>query len=216
MAIAEADVAAYRDLVARLAAADAAAGREPLVPLIVPLRRTAPESGRRLGRAGQRRLNEQRTREQQVTESTQREASERAERRGYEEKQRRVHGENREEERHAAAMRAPRRPAGPPSPVHRPNIASSNFFVSPARSGEVRLIDAGVTILVAAGSVVWTATRQTLASELGWAAFWTLLGAFMYVEGAAGSEIKAAGAGVSAANASYISLRLFVPNLANP
>jgi hypothetical protein len=76
----------------------------------------------------------------------------------------------------------------------------------------MRFLDAGITIGVAAGSVMWTATRQTEGQQLGWAAFWTLLGGLMAVQGS--HELRYGGFGVCAANASYITLRLFKPNLA--
>lgn len=99
--------------------------------------------------------------------------------------------------------------------THGVTLGGSSLLIAPARSGEARVIDALITIGVAAGSVLWTATRPTPEGEFGWGAFWTLLGGFMFLEGAPGSEIKAAGAGLSGANASYLSLRLFHPNLAS-
>jgi hypothetical protein len=199
---------AYRELVERLAAAEIAAGREPLVPLAVPLMQE-----RRLDRAGQRRLNEQRAQAQERERQAERAQAERERQRELEAQRER----NREEERHARAMAQARRVQGARggAPVNRPTLGGTNLFVSQARPGEVRVIDALIIMGVAAGSVLWTATRSSLGSELGWGTFWTLLGGFMYLEARPGSELQAAGASVTAANASYISLRLLHPNLAS-
>jgi len=78
-------------------------------------------------------------------------------------------------------------------------------------SAEVRFLDAGITAGVAAGSVLWTASRPTTGSQLGWAAFWVLLGGLMAVEGR--GELQDAGFGVLSSNASYLALRLLHPNL---
>ena len=73
-------------------------------------------------------------------------------------------------------------------------------------SGEVRFLDAGVNAGVAAATVVYTATRPGNQS-IGFAAFWTLLGALMFVEGR--GELRYGGGAVSAANAAYLALRVF-------
>jgi hypothetical protein len=92
-------------------------------------------------------------------------------------------------------------------PVVSPFLATTVIPESP----EVRFVDAAVNAGVAGASVLWTATRPTLASQLGWAAFWMLLGGLMAVEGTA--ELRYAGFGVSAANASFLGLRIFHPVL---
>lgn len=78
-------------------------------------------------------------------------------------------------------------------------------------SAEVRFLDAGITAAVAAGSVIWTASRPNVGSQLGWATFWMLLGSLMAVEGR--GELRYAGFGVLSSNASFMALRLFHPNL---
>jgi hypothetical protein len=75
----------------------------------------------------------------------------------------------------------------------------------------VRFLDAGITAAVAAGSVLWTASRPTLAAQIGWAAFWVLLGGLMAVEGS--GELRYGGYGVLGSNASYLVLRTAHPNL---
>jgi predicted anti-sigma-YlaC factor YlaD len=92
-------------------------------------------------------------------------------------------------------------------PVQSPALATT---VLP-ESGEVRFIDAAINAGVAGASVLWTASRPTLSSQLGWAAFWMLLGGLMAVEGSA--ELRYAGFGLSASNASFLGLRLFHPTL---
>lgn len=73
---------------------------------------------------------------------------------------------------------------------------------------DVRFIDAGITIIVASGSVIWTASRNHAnGSDILWALFWTGLGGVMAVEGS--GELRYGGFGVSAANAAYLALRLF-------
>ncbi len=74
------------------------------------------------------------------------------------------------------------------------------------RSAEVRTMDALVLVAVSALTVVWTATR-TATSALGWGVFWVLLGGLMFVEGR-GALLKYGGAATSAANASYLALRV--------
>lgn len=74
---------------------------------------------------------------------------------------------------------------------------------------EARFIDAVVTIVVAMGAVLWTASRNhSNGSDILWALFWTLLGGVMAVEAKEGSELQYGGAGVAAANASYLALRV--------
>lgn len=98
---------------------------------------------------------------------------------------------------------------------------SSVFGAGPAlttttllpESGEVRFLDAIVTVVVSAVTVVWTATRKGT-SALGWAVFWMLLGSLMFVEGR--GELAFGGAGVSAANAAYLALRIAGLVQANP
>jgi hypothetical protein len=72
-------------------------------------------------------------------------------------------------------------------------------------SGEVRFLDALINVVVAAVTVVWTATRQGT-SALGWAVFWMLLGSLMFVEGR--GELRYGGVGVAAANSAYLALRI--------
>jgi hypothetical protein len=72
-------------------------------------------------------------------------------------------------------------------------------------SGEVRFLDALVSVAVSGGTVLWTATRPAN-SAIGWAAFWTLLGGLMAVEGQ--GELRWAGIGTASANASYLALRM--------
>ena len=67
-------------------------------------------------------------------------------------------------------------------------------------------MDAGINIGVAAATVIYTATRPGNQS-VGFAAFWTLLGGLMFVEG--NGELKYAGGAISAANSAYLALRLF-------
>jgi len=77
----------------------------------------------------------------------------------------------------------------------------------------VRFIDGLITIIIAMLSVIWTATRPTEGQQLGWGLFWTLLGGLMGVQGT--HELRYGGFGVAGANAAYLSLRLFHPNLAS-
>lgn len=79
-------------------------------------------------------------------------------------------------------------------------------------SGEVRFLDAAVTAGVAAGSALWTVTRPTTSSQLGWGTFWIGLGALMAVMGR--GELRYGGFGVVGANATVFALRLVHPNLA--
>lgn len=72
---------------------------------------------------------------------------------------------------------------------------------------EVRLIDAAITIGVASGSVLWTASRNhNTGSDILWGLFWTGLGGIMAVQG--NGELRYGGFGVAAANSSYLALRL--------
>lgn len=91
--------------------------------------------------------------------------------------------------------------------IHPAAVQSSILPEAP----DVRFLDAGITAAVAAGSVLWTATRPTIGSQLGWAAFWVLLGGLMAVEG--GGELRYGGFGVMASNASYMALRIAHPTL---
>jgi hypothetical protein len=88
-------------------------------------------------------------------------------------------------------------------PPRHPIAATSVLPESP----EVRFLDAAVTAGVSATSVLWTATRPTVASRLGWAAFWTGLGALMAVEGR--GELRYGGFGVLGANMSFLALDIF-------
>lgn len=86
-------------------------------------------------------------------------------------------------------------------------LAGGHLVVAPGR--EARFIDAVVTIVVAMGAVLWTASRNhSNGSDILWALFWTLLGGVMAVEAKEGSELQYGGAGLSAANASYLILRI--------
>jgi len=86
-------------------------------------------------------------------------------------------------------------------------LAGGHLLVPQGR--EARFIDALVTIVVAMGAVLWTASRNhSSGSDILWAIFWTLLGGVMAVEAKEGSELQYGGAGVAAANASYLALRL--------
>ena len=86
-------------------------------------------------------------------------------------------------------------------------LAGGHLVVAPGR--EARFIDAVVTIVVAMGAVLWTASRNhSNGSDILWALFWTLLGGVMAVEAKEGSELQYGGAGVAAANASYLALRV--------
>jgi len=72
-----------------------------------------------------------------------------------------------------------------------------------------RWIDALVTIVVAMGAVLWTASRDhQTGSDILWALFWILLGGVMAVEAKEGSELQFAGGATAAANAAYLALRL--------
>lgn len=73
-------------------------------------------------------------------------------------------------------------------------------------SKDTRFMDAAINIGVAAATVVYTATRPGNQS-IGFATFWTILGGFMFVE--SNGELKYGGGAISAANASYLALRLF-------
>ncbi len=85
------------------------------------------------------------------------------------------------------------------------NAGKSTSLLSTSK--DTRFMDAGITALASAVTVVYTATRPGNQS-LGFAAFWTLLGALMMVEGT-GGELQFIGSGVMSANAAYFGLRLF-------
>ena len=76
----------------------------------------------------------------------------------------------------------------------------------------VRFIDGLITIVISALTVLWTASRPTEGSQLGWALFWTLLGGLMGVQGT--HELRYGGFGVAGGNAAFLTLRLIHPNLA--
>lgn len=109
----------------------------------------------------------------------------------------------------AAERRTARRASGSSAPTGRraavgvPGAAAATSILP--ESGEVRFVDAGINVLVAAATVIWTATRPA-SSALGWAVFWILLGGLMAVEGR--GELRYGGFAVSAANAAYLSLRI--------
>jgi len=92
--------------------------------------------------------------------------------------------------------------------LHGPQEANAppllRTHVAVAAGAEVRIIDALITIVIAALTVLWTATRSPTGSIL-WGVFWTALGGLMAVEGR--GELRYAGFGVSAANAAFLSLR---------
>ena len=84
-------------------------------------------------------------------------------------------------------------------------LGSSYLGVPPGK--DVRFIDALITVSVAAGSVLWTASRNHQnGSDIIWAVFWTLLGGVMAVEGS--NELRYGGFGVASANAAYLALSL--------
>lgn len=85
-----------------------------------------------------------------------------------------------------------------------PGALGASAIIPPA--AEVRFVDAAIATGVSAGSVLWTATRAP-GPDIGWAAFWTALGALMAVQGR--GELRYAGFGVMSANASYLALRAF-------
>lgn len=93
--------------------------------------------------------------------------------------------------------------------VAAPRGLSAGYVVT---GTERSFTNAAIGIAVSMASVLWTATRSTEASQLGWAAFWSGLGALMAVEGT--GELQSVGYGVMGANASFLALRLFHPNLA--
>jgi hypothetical protein len=80
-------------------------------------------------------------------------------------------------------------------------------------SKETRFGDVGVAALVSMASVLWTATRPTSVSQYGWGLFWLALGAVMAVEGR-GNFLINTGYGLVGANAAFLALRTFDPNLA--
>jgi len=90
-------------------------------------------------------------------------------------------------------------------PVAKVSRAASATSILP-ESPDVRFLDAAINAGVAGATVVYTATRPGNQS-LGFAAFWTLLGALMFVEGR--GELRYGGAAVSGANAAYMALRLW-------
>lgn len=104
-----------------------------------------------------------------------------------------------EQQRQKLARQANRRSAGEV-------LGSSHLAV--ASSKDVRFVDALVTIVIAGASVTWTASRDhQTGSDILWGLFWTGLGGVMAVEGS--GELRYGGFGVAAANASYLTLRLF-------
>ena len=103
-----------------------------------------------------------------------------------------------------AAKKALKRPAPPRGAIFGAHRALTAKSITPA-SADVRFLDAVVTIVVAAATVLWVATRPST-QALGWAVFWMLLGGLMAVEGS--GELRYGGFGVLAANASYLALRV--------
>lgn len=108
-----------------------------------------------------------------------------------------------------AAKPAAKAPAKPPArsaavalPPSARGVAATTIL---PESGEVRFLDALITVAVAAITVVWTATRSA-SSALLWATFWVLLGGLMGVEGR--GELRYGGLGIAGANASYLALRI--------
>jgi hypothetical protein len=113
----------------------------------------------------------------------------------------------REQERIAAQRQArqrAQRPRHEAVPVTSSGITATTIL---PESPEVRFLDAGITGAVSAVSVVWTATRPTPLSRVGWAAFWSGLGALMAVEGR--GELRYAGFGLVGSNLSFLALDLF-------
>lgn len=85
-------------------------------------------------------------------------------------------------------------------------LGGSHLAVASAK--DVRFVDALITIVIAGASVTWTASRNhQTGSDILWGLFWTGLGGVMAVEGS--GELRYGGFGVAAANASYLTLRLF-------
>ncbi len=95
--------------------------------------------------------------------------------------------------------------------AHTPSLGRSEVFVPQANKG-LRLIDA-LMIMAASAEVFWPVTRSTLEGELGWSAFGSLFGGFMYLEAKPGTELTAVGAALAASNTAYFLLRIFHPNL---
>lgn len=96
--------------------------------------------------------------------------------------------------------------------VHSPDLGQSHVFVRP---GPPRIIDSAINIGGGAASTLWTTTRSTLASRIGWAAGFILIGGVAYFE-AAGTELGDFGGGAAAANAAALGLMLFHPDLSKP
>lgn len=82
-------------------------------------------------------------------------------------------------------------------------------------SKDVRFLDAGIVAGVAAGTVLYTATRPTALGQYGAGLLWMALGGLMLVEGR-GALLRYGGAGLVGANAAYLALRTFEPNLTAP
>lgn len=101
------------------------------------------------------------------------------------------------------------------APVNRPVFGSSNHldkrYLVSGNTGEARFIDDAITMGVAGVSVLWTASRGNITSELGYATFFTVLGGLMAVQGT--GELRYGGFGLMSANFAYILLRLFHTNL---
>jgi len=85
-------------------------------------------------------------------------------------------------------------------------------FRPPARRGDVRFGDVALATAFAVGSALWTATRPTTGSQVGWGAFLAGLGGLAGAE-AEGAFLKFAGLGTMGANAAYLALRAVRPNL---
>ena len=85
------------------------------------------------------------------------------------------------------------------------NAGKSTSLLSTSK--DTRFMDAGITALASAVTVVYTATRPGNQS-LGFAAFWMLAGALAMVEGT-GGELQYLGGGILSANGAYFALRLF-------
>lgn len=74
-------------------------------------------------------------------------------------------------------------------------------------TGAPTLADVGISLASGAGSVLWAATRNhSTGGDLGWAAFWTLLGVGLMVEGH--GEIHDMGVGMAGGNIGYFALRM--------
>ncbi|MHB1870854.1 MAG: hypothetical protein ACYCT1_08370 [Steroidobacteraceae bacterium] len=136
----------------------------------------------------------------------------RDERQAYDADQRKVAADKRAASQAAATARLAAQRAGRPRHeavgVRSAGLTATTIL---PESPEVRFVDAAINIGVAGATALWTATRPTTGSQVGWGFFWTFLGGLMFVEGR--GELRYAGGATSAANATLLTLLLFKPNL---